>query len=80
MTTTARGVPALPRRDVRGPEAHTPRPDATSLSGYRRPPPRREGPADPQGGSKGYTVRNSGTYKDKMSLTEALATSPNTGF
>ncbi|MEU5695619.1 transglycosylase domain-containing protein [Actinosynnema sp. NPDC020468] len=31
-------------------------------------------------GSKGYTVRNSGTYKDKMSLTEALATSPNTGF
>ncbi|GLZ33608.1 penicillin-binding protein [Lentzea sp. NBRC 105346] len=32
-------------------------------------------------GSKPYTVKNAGDgYKDKMTLTEALATSPNTGF
>ncbi|GAA3857272.1 transglycosylase domain-containing protein [Saccharothrix violaceirubra] len=31
-------------------------------------------------GSQPYTVKNAGTYKDRMSLTEALATSPNTGF
>jgi len=29
---------------------------------------------------KPYTVKNAGDYKDKLSLTEALATSPNTGF
>ncbi|GAA1351498.1 transglycosylase domain-containing protein [Saccharothrix algeriensis] len=32
-------------------------------------------------GNAGYTVRNSGTYaKEQMTLTEALATSPNTAF
>ncbi|TWP47330.1 penicillin-binding protein [Lentzea tibetensis] len=31
-------------------------------------------------GNKGYTVKNAGDYKDKMTLTEALASSPNTGF
>ncbi|MEU4804512.1 transglycosylase domain-containing protein [Actinosynnema sp. NPDC023587] len=29
---------------------------------------------------KGYTVKNAGTYKEKMTLTEALAQSPNTAF
>ncbi|RKT56300.1 transglycosylase domain-containing protein [Saccharothrix australiensis] len=32
------------------------------------------------GGTKGYTVRNAGTYPEKMTLTDALAQSPNTGF
>ncbi|MDQ2585597.1 penicillin-binding protein [Saccharothrix yanglingensis] len=31
-------------------------------------------------GNKGYTVKNSGKYPEKMSLTQALAQSPNTGF
>ncbi len=31
-------------------------------------------------GNKGYTVKNSGEYPAKMSLTDALARSPNTGF
>ncbi|MBW4721200.1 penicillin-binding protein [Saccharothrix sp. SC076] len=31
-------------------------------------------------GDKPYTVKNAGTYKDKITLTEALATSPNTSF
>ncbi|MEV0681490.1 transglycosylase domain-containing protein [Actinosynnema sp. NPDC050436] len=31
-------------------------------------------------GSKPYTVKNAGPYKDKMTLTEALAQSPNTAF
>ncbi|MDT7790231.1 MAG: hypothetical protein QOF58_8650, partial [Pseudonocardiales bacterium] len=31
-------------------------------------------------GGTPWTVHNAGTYSDKMSLTQALATSPNTGF
>ncbi|MFE2755558.1 transglycosylase domain-containing protein [Actinosynnema sp. NPDC059335] len=31
-------------------------------------------------GNKPYTVKNAGEYKEKMTLTEALAQSPNTGF
>ncbi|MEV6240764.1 transglycosylase domain-containing protein [Lentzea sp. NPDC051838] len=31
-------------------------------------------------GGTPWTVKNAGTYSDKMSLTQALATSPNTGF